>query len=102
MSSNLAACVAAFEDCRHTACPCLHPTKQHHLHSGAIHEPTLRIITPVRPFPSSLAKAWVDALDQIGFPFCVTHIVVKNDKPVNITFVHPGGVTAGSTGATRT
>ena len=44
----------------------------------------------------------MDALDQIGLPFCVTHIGTKNEKPANITYVHPGGVTAGSTGATRT
>lgn len=50
----------------------------------------------------SLAKAWVDAFDQVGYPFCVTHIWFKNDKPANITYVHPGGVTAASTGATRT
>ena len=69
--------------------------------SKSTDQPSTDMILPTRS-PSSLAKAWVDALDQIGLPFCLTHIVMKNDKPANITFVHPGGVTAGSTGATRT
>ena len=62
----------------------------------------LKHLLPLPLLPRSLATAWVNAFDQVGFPFCVTQILYKNEKPANITFVHPGGVTAGTTGATRT